>query len=427
MGDGDKAIIAADVSKRFRLYNDRRNSLKERFVRRPAGPRHEDFWALRDVSLEVETGSMYGLIGHNGSGKSTLLKLMAGIHRPTSGRITHTGRVSALLELGAGFHPELSGRDNIYLNGSILGLTKRQIDAALDQIVDFSGLGSFIDTPVKVYSSGMYVRLGFSIAVNLDPEILIIDEIIAVGDEEFQRRCFDHLFELRRKGVTIVFVTHSLPLVQTLCDEVAWLDHGRLREKGAAAVVTQAYLREVNAAEVHATEATSSGTDGDASKRAVPEAPPEHTRQGTHEIVVTRVEFVDPSGRAGNRVVAGVPLRIRMHYEAREAVDRPVFGIGISTENATYITGDHTRAHDLDLGTVTGTGYVDHVLDPMPLNPGTYRLSVGLTDWSLGHRYDYWDHGVELHVRQGDAAEYHGTVRLGGRWETSRPAAVGAP
>ena len=197
----------------------------------------------------MPAGSTYGLIGSNGSGKSTLLKLMANIHRPTSGTITHTGRISALLELGAGFHPELSGRDNVYLNGSILGMTRKQVDAAMDAIIDFSGIEEFIDTPVKVYSSGMYVRLGFSIAVNLDPEILIIDEIIAVGDEEFQRRCFDYLYELRKRGVTIIFVSHSLPLVQTLCDRAAWIEKGVLRAEGSALEVVDEYISTVNKAE----------------------------------------------------------------------------------------------------------------------------------------------------------------------------------
>ena len=207
--DQGVAIEISDVTKRFRRFYDRKTNIKELFSpHRQQIKRHDDFWALKGVSFDIPRGKTFGLIGHNGSGKSTLLKLVAGIHRPTSGTIHTYGRVSAMLELGAGFHPEMSGRDNVYLNGSILGMTRRQIDAAMDDIIAFSGLEEFIDTPVKVYSSGMYVRLGFAIAVNLDPEILIIDEVIAVGDEEFQRRCFDHLYQLRRRGVTIVLVTH---------------------------------------------------------------------------------------------------------------------------------------------------------------------------------------------------------------------------
>src|SRR5664279_764391 len=221
----DPAVRVVGVSKKFTLHTERRNSVKERLVRGRART-DGDFWALRDVSFEVPRGTTFGLIGHNGSGKSTMLKLLAGVHRPTSGSIITDGRISALLELGAGFHGELTGRENIFLNGSILGLSKRQIEQSMDKIIDFADIGDFIDAPVKVYSSGMYVRLGFSIAVTVEPEILIVDEIIAVGDEEFQRKCFDYLYELRRHGTTIVIVSHSLPIVADLCDNGAWLDHG---------------------------------------------------------------------------------------------------------------------------------------------------------------------------------------------------------
>jgi lipopolysaccharide transport system ATP-binding protein len=403
-GELRPAIEIRGVTKKFRLYTDRKTNLKEAITSRRR-TRHEDFYALRDVTLDVALGKTFGLIGHNGSGKSTLLKLIAGIHRPTAGTVTAHGRVSAMLELGAGFHPELSGRDNVFLNGAILGMSRKQVAAAMDSIIEFSGLEEFIDTPVKVYSSGMYVRLGFAIAVNLDPEILIIDEVIAVGDEEFQRRCFDHLHGLRRRGVTIVLVSHSLGLVQTLCDEVAWLDRGELRDVGAAGHVTQAYLREVNEAELHGqNDATASDVFAESS------------RQGTHEIVITRVEFLGPDGRESNRLIAGENARFRIHYAAREPVERPVVGIGIYTENDTYVTGDHMRLHGLDIGTVTGDGYVDVEFDALGLNPGSYLVTAAITDWSLAHQYDLWDHAFELRVRPGAAPEYHGLVRLDAKW-----------
>jgi lipopolysaccharide transport system ATP-binding protein len=406
-GPAEAAITVADVSKRFRLYRDRRTNLKEVVATRKRRNRHEDFWALRDVSLEIPRGSTYGLIGHNGSGKSTLLKLIAGIHRPTSGAITAHGRVSAMLELGAGFHPELSGRENIYLNGSILGMSRARITASMDRIIEFSGLGDFVDTPVKVYSSGMYVRLGFSIAVNLDPEILVIDEIIAVGDEEFQRRCFDHLFELRRRGVTIVFVTHSMALVQSLCDTAAWLDHGRLRQVGPAAAVAGAYLREVNQAE---NDAVAERGVQDAS------AVPESARQGSHEIVITDVQFLGSDGQPGHAVVAGEPMRIRVHYDAREPVTGPVFGLGVYTDADIYVTGTNSRDEGRGPAVVSGRGYVDHVFGRCPLNPGSYLLTAAVTDWSYAHRYDYWDHAFELHVRPGADGDYAGLVELPGAW-----------
>ncbi len=234
-------ITVQDVSKRFRLERNRPSSLKEALLR--TGRRDiDDFWVLRNVDFEIEPGAFFGLIGHNGSGKSTLLRLIANIHRPTSGQITTEGRMSALLELGSGFHPDLTGRENVYLNGAMLGLSRRHMNETMDKIIDFSGIGDFIDEPVKIYSSGMYVRLGFAVSVNVDPEILLVDEVIAVGDEAFQRRCMDHMNQLREKGCTIVLVSHNAGLMEELCDTIAWLDHGRVLELGEAAPVLEKYL-----------------------------------------------------------------------------------------------------------------------------------------------------------------------------------------
>lgn len=416
------AIEVHDVAKKFRLHADRSTNIKELLTSRRRPTKAQDFWALRGVSLEIPRGSTYGLIGHNGSGKSTLLKLVAGIHRPTTGTITHHGRISAMLELGAGFHPELSGRENIYLNGAILGMTRRQVTAALDEIIDFSGLAEFIDSPVKVYSSGMYVRLGFSIAVNLDPEILIIDEVIAVGDEEFQRKCFDHLAGLKKRGVTIVLVSHSLGLVQTLCDEVAWLDHGRLRAAGPAPEVTQQYLTEVNAVEQSRDEAAAAQT-----QTAAPPTPPTIPRPGSHEIMITDVEFLSGERSSTNRAIAGEPLRVRVHYDAHEPVTEPVVALAFYTENKTHVTGSNSRSGGVRLGEVSGPGYVEWDLGNCPLNPGNYLVRAGITDWSLGHRYDHWQHGPDLTVRAGSAANYRGIVSFPARWAAGAretPAAV---
>ena len=202
---------------------------------------HEDFWALNDVSFEVPEGSTFGLIGSNGSGKSTLLKCLAKIYYPTSGEIRTFGRVAALLEVGSGFHPELSGRENIYLNGSILGMSKKSIDSKFEEIVDFSGVEEFIDQPVKNYSSGMYVRLGFSVAVSVDPEILIVDEVLAVGDAEFQAKCSQKFKDFRREGRTVVLVSHASESVRSMCDKVAWLDHGNLKAVGNSNEILNAY------------------------------------------------------------------------------------------------------------------------------------------------------------------------------------------
>ena len=240
------SIYVRDVSKRFRLERDRPSSLKEAILR--FGKKHtvDEFWALRKITLDIEPGEFMGLIGHNGSGKSTLLRLIANIHLPTHGVIETNGRVSALLELGSGFHPDLTGRENVFLNGAMLGMTRKMMASCIDEIVAFSGIDDFIDEPVKIYSSGMYVRLGFAIAVHVEPEILLVDEVIAVGDEEFQRRCMAHLNKLISRGTTIVLVSHDIGLIRKLCDNVCWLDHGRMRAYGNPGEVADMYLSHVD-------------------------------------------------------------------------------------------------------------------------------------------------------------------------------------
>ena len=239
------AVVVDGVSKRFRLVHERNSSIKAIVMRGMKRVVYDELWALKDVSFEVDEGETFALIGHNGSGKSTALKCLAGIYRPDAGDITLNGSMSALLELGAGFHPELSGRENVYLNAAILGLPKKEIDLRFDDIVAFAGLERFIDHPVKNYSSGMFVRLGFSVAINVDPEILLVDEVLAVGDEEFQRRCLAKIRQFRSEGRTVVVVTHSLATVQTLCDRALWLDHGVAQVIGPADEVGRQYLESV--------------------------------------------------------------------------------------------------------------------------------------------------------------------------------------
>ncbi len=246
---GDWAVRVRDVSKTYRLRRDRPHSMKEAVVSRRRRKPAELFPALRNVSLDVPKGSFFGLIGHNGSGKSTLLKLMANIHQPTQGSVKVKGRLSALLELGSGFHPELSGRDNIYLNAAIMGLGRRDIEAQIENIIEFSGIGDFVDAPVKVLSSGMYVRLGFSVSVHVEADVLLMDEVISVGDEAFQRKCLARLEALREAGVTIVLVSHALDLVEEHADIVGWLDHGTLMKVGDPGEVCAAYLASVDASD----------------------------------------------------------------------------------------------------------------------------------------------------------------------------------
>lgn len=241
----DWAVRVDDVSKRFRLYHERNQTLKSAILRGKTS-RHEDFWALENITFDVAQGSTHGLIGSNGSGKSTLLKCLAKIYWPTSGTIEYRGRMASLLEVGSGFHLELSGRENIYLNGSILGMSRKEIDKKFDEIVDFSGVERFLDQPVKNYSSGMYVRLGFSIAIHVDPDILVVDEVLSVGDEEFQRKSFQKFLEFKEQGKTIILVTHAMPVIEQLCDQVSWINSGKLMMTGKASEVVSSYKASVD-------------------------------------------------------------------------------------------------------------------------------------------------------------------------------------
>ena len=241
----DWAVRVNDVSKRFRLYHERNQTLKSAILRGKAS-KHEDFWALKDISFDVIEGHTHGLIGSNGSGKSTLLKCLAKIYWPTSGTIEYRGRMASLLEVGSGFHLELSGRENIYLNGSILGMSKKEIDSKFDEIVDFSGVERFLDQPVKNYSSGMYVRLGFSIAINVDPDILVVDEVLSVGDEEFQRKSFQKFLEFKKRGKTVILVTHTMPVVEDICDTVTWINKGEMMQTGPATDVVKKYQSSID-------------------------------------------------------------------------------------------------------------------------------------------------------------------------------------
>lgn len=383
------AIEVAHVAKRFRIYHDRNQSLKAA-VLRGGRARYEEFWALDDVSLEIPTGSTFGLIGTNGSGKSTLLKCMARILRPDRGTITTHGKVSALLELGAGFHPELSGRDNVFLNGAILGMSQREVHRRFDDIVQFAGLERFIDTPVKNYSSGMYVRLGFSVAINVDPDILLVDEVLAVGDEQFQRRCAEKFAELRRAGKTIVVVSHSLGTLQQMCDAAAWLDRGVLSATGPATEVVDAYLSSLQ---------TESGG-----------AEQEDDRFGTGEIRVEKVQLLDAAGRVTTSVRTGESVTFRFHYTAKHAVTRPVFGIGIYTIEGIFVTGPNLKDVDQIPDVVDGSGTVEIHIPRLMLLPGSYDVASGVSDDTILHVHDHWRRALRFDVLPGTPHEAIGGI-----------------
>src|SRR5215207_6087347 len=308
----DAAIVVEGVSKRFRLYHERNRSLKATIMR---GGRvsYEEFWALRDVSLEIPEGITFGLVGENGSGKSTLLKCIAKILRPDEGRIRTRGKMAALLELGSGFHPELSGRENVFLNGSILGLSKRDLTARFDDIVGFAGLERFIDQPVKNYSSGMYVRLGFSVAINIDPDVLLVDEVLAVGDAVFQRRCNEKFADFRRAGKTVVIVSHATDALRTMCDRVAWLKDGVVVTEGRSEDVVDDYV------------------DQGHEDRVEVAAEVAESRWGSGEARLTAVQLLDGAGRQITHPSTGDAVTFRLRYRTDGPISKPVFGLALET------------------------------------------------------------------------------------------------
>jgi ABC-2 type transport system ATP-binding protein/lipopolysaccharide transport system ATP-binding protein len=373
-------------------------------VRGKANKGPEYFWALRDVSFNVARGSSLGLIGHNGSGKSTALKVLAGIYRPTSGDVRVNGSVSALLEVGAGFHPELTGRENIRLNATILGFTRRQIDSLMDKIIEFADIGDFLDAPVKHYSSGMYVRLGFAVAVMVRPEILIVDEVIAVGDEEFQRKCFDYLHGLRKAGTSMIIVSHGLSSITDLCDEALWLERGGMRALGASPMVTQAYLDEVNAKEA----ANAVQPAADPAKQGVFK----EGRRGSGEARFLALEQINGDSESVSVLINGGPARLRIHYECRAQVPDAVFLLSIrNTLGTEVLVLSSLSGGKIQL--VQGRGYVDFVTDALLLLGGTYSVSASIT--ADGALLDACPDGAEITMRPA-GVESGGTYQQRGTW-----------
>ena len=392
----EPAVVVDGVSKRFRLYSERNQTLKATLLR--AGrARYEEFWALRGVSFEIKEGLTYGIVGENGSGKSTLLKCLARILRPDEGQVRTRGKVAALLELGSGFHPELSGRENVFLNGSILGLSRRDLNARFDEIVEFAGIERFIDQPVKNYSSGMYVRLGFSVAINVNPDVLLIDEVLAVGDEHFQRKCAEKFAELKRQGKTIVIVSHSLGSVRSLCDTAAWLEGGRVRAVGSAGAVVDDYIDEVHD---DREEVTGEGS-----------------RWGSGEARIDRIELLDGRGAHTTKVRTGDDVTLRFHYSMTTTIERPVFGMAIHTLDGMHVTGPNTREAECVPASLEGSGHVDLRVPRLLLLPGTYDISCAITDFATLHTFDYRHRAFRFDVEAGLPKEsYGGVVSLGGEW-----------
>jgi ABC-type polysaccharide/polyol phosphate transport system ATPase subunit len=420
------AIEVLNVSKVYRKYARKRqfatlkSAILDGSLLGDLSP-DETFQALNGVSFSVPKGCTYGVIGRNGSGKSTLLKCVAGITRPTQGEVKVDGRISALIELGAGFHPEISGRENVFINGIMLGLTKKEILRRFDEIVEFAEMQDFIDAPVKTYSSGMYMRLGFAVAVHVDPEVLLVDEVLAVGDQGFTHKCLDKFAEFRRRNKSILLVTHSLDLVEKFCDTAHWLDHGVTKGDGDPKRVVAAYMIDVEDTEENelakaesfrvaasakeisdakdtkpnvganfsSPEAAETG-EGPSAEEPGPKDgfKSEEGRWGTREVEITNVTISAPGGEAGHVFQSGESIQVRMDVTSKEKITDFVFGLGLFNADNVCVYGTNTNLEEFQPTEINGAGVVTFTIDKLDLVEGTYRLDLAAhkTD---GYPYDY--------------------------------------
>ena len=399
------AIRLQKVSKRFAFTPDTPQSVLESLIsvvsRRRA--QAQDLWAVRDVSFEVQPGQCVGIIGRNGSGKSSLLKLIARIIQPTSGQIEVRGRVSALLELGAGFHPDLTGRENIYLNASVLGLSQQETEALFDDIVAFSELGSFIDMPVKHYSSGMYMRLGFSVAIHVRPDILIVDEILAVGDQSFQAKCIDRIVEMKREGVTILFISHDLSTIGRLCSEVVWLEQGRVVQIGSTDHILAQYRDHLfqRVGQQLSIENEAGG----------------YRRWGTRQIEITGVRLLNDANEETTIFHTGDSLRVEIAYTAHEPIVEPEFGLALYRHDGLHLNGPNTRVGGLEMGVVEGNGVVSYTIERLPFLPGRYQMTAAIHDGQRPLAYDFHEEAYAFRVIEGGTREKDGLLALDAKWE----------
>ncbi len=397
------AIDIDHATKTYRRYGRRRQfaTLKSALLSgslitdlKPA----ETFTALQDVSLRVEAGETVGVIGPNGSGKSTLLKLVAGITKPTSGTVNVKGRISALIELGAGFHPEISGRENVFINGIMLGLSKREVLQKFEEIVEFAELEEFIDAPVKTYSSGMYARLGFAVAIHVNPDVLLVDEILAVGDQGFTHKCLDKFAEFRRRGKTILLVTHSLSLVERFCDDAVWLDSGLIKAVGDPKRVIDAYLSHGESQEEQQLEADDIKTRKMTETSSEPLTTGEVSmddmfqvaegRWGSREVEILDVTLVGDDGKSAHVFHSGDRMSVRVHINAEKPVSDFVFGVGLFNADGVCCYGTNTDLEQLVSKEIDGEGTVDFTIDSLDLVAGTYKLDVAVHKRD-GYPYDY--------------------------------------
>ena len=398
MGGTSNAITVEGLGKKFRLMQDRNWTLKATLL---AGhrTRYEEFWALRDVSFEIPTGETFGIVGGNGSGKSTLLKVLAGILRADEGSAVARGRLSALLELGAGFHPELTGRENVYLNGSILGFTSREIRNLFDDIVEFAELEQFIDEPVRNYSSGMYMRLGFSVAIHVEPEILLVDEILAVGDLTFQKRCLDRFARLRDEGRTVVVVSHDLDMIGRLCDSSVWINKGELASVGSSSSVLEDFISHDESSDVSMSDQS-------------------HQLRLKPDDLVKSLDLVDINGQSMSSTASGQPALIRVRYDADKAGEPVTVALGLYRADGTHVSSINSGA-TTSAGNDVGIIEVDYEMPSLPVQPGTYEISIALHSRDMTKVFERHTHLFRFEVDPVAGSHQTGLVALGGNWSAT--------
>jgi ABC-2 type transport system ATP-binding protein len=395
----NSAISVSSLSKNFRLYHERNRYIKAALLRGRRA-KYEEFWALKDVSFEVAHGATLGIIGSNGSGKTTMLKCLTGIYTPEKGAIKVDGKLAALLELGAGFHPELTGAENIFLNGSILGMSKRDVQNKFASIVEFAGLEKFIDTPVKNFSSGMVVRLGFSIASHVEPEILLIDEILSVGDQDFQRKSSEKIEEFRREGRTIVVVSHSLGLVQQLCKEVIWLDKGQIRQSGPAAEVIAAYTG----------GSYQPQTERDESSR---------NRWGTGDARINSIELLNHDGTIAQVIESNAGAQIRFQISAHTRIESPILRVQITRLNGDVVWATSTQRGTNTMRVLDGAATAILNIESTKLLEGTYFVSAAITDSTATTEFDHCENWLRFNVHKTNVFD-EGIVAINSTWSLER-------
>ena len=382
-----EAIVAERLGKRYWLRGPSEQPTLFAAVRnRITGRRPKEFWALREVDFTIRKGMTVGVIGPNGSGKSSTLGLVAGTITPTEGSVRTEGRISSLLELGAGFHSELTGRENVYMNAALLGIGRGDVEKRFEAIVDFAGLGDFIDMPVKNYSSGMYVRLGFAVATEVDPDILLIDEVLAVGDKQFQERCLLRVQEFQRRGKTLLFVSHDLGTVETFCDEVLLIQGGRLTMRGDPAEVVRAYNEDFGAEHE---EETQVATD-------------EH---GTGDVQLRSLRMIDATGRTTKYFACGEALEVEIDYLAKKRIEKPVFGFSVKHQAGLHIYGTNSQAQLYEIPFIEGEGTVRFRIPRLDLRRGHYFLSIAIHSWDHRTQYHRREDWYDFAVRNRDSSE----------------------